>query len=1012
MQHIFLTWSTILLLGGSSVKRLHVLCDAAERTECPFPTPCYAWLIEHTCSFGIANQPNSSDCGFTACSITACSGWYNAYKYYCSRPHKLPHRVRYTDIWPHIARCSAQCVQGEGSGRICQWSNLCGRLQYPFQFDLVVNSSASGYRAILAVSRCTRAPLTGTVDRNDSVAVLRSTIISNPYPCRMRRVRFWYHLSDYPVFDSVNPQNQFHLKVFAAELTGIAFPTDVIWGREEDYNGVRPNVWYQSETLFHRANNGPFFIYLFAYHNDNCQANVKTITLDYIDIAYAVLETNAARCPSTTTTPMTMPPTTHVRTVSTNSMLSQTPAVALSASPKRTTKNPTTPTTSLVTAAAPTITTTGAATTPSSIFMELQTVTNIAAYPNKTSYYTQSTHNVLNAIRRAVTNETIEFTFNDIVTTANFFQEFAEQTDTPNDLPEGAEKDAISTLLQITDQIVIAEESGKVAAVTVEKDGQDAASTIYQALENMYNSLPPTEEPYVFNTTFSVTYAHVVQINASSQFDDWQFKTKLEIAGFIRGAITIAGAEENAASVATIEFKDDVLREAFEELKQTANDSCAKFTFSLSAMPAFKFAKYIPVSQVRQRSSPLVLLASVGYALKQKDIVIIRHNVDRLFNYPSGARRQQQCTFLNYTTKQWSGDGCRVSAKYPKWNDTVVECTCDHLTPFSLLLTLCGSLSNSFVSKDRLFTQDLAIVTTTTTAVSTVCCLIAAKTWRRTIVYDEKNFLRTGLWIALFGMYCFIISSQLMVYFPGLCGQKFCLANAILVHWFALMSVAWTAVQTVRIIQVVRHPEAYERERSLSKDSYHGFRIKNWLAATLIPCLFPLLASMPEFSENLALLLGGYGYASHEKWCWLGDDNTWIPWVTFIVPVSLVALLNILAVILYVISTRKLQKDLAALNNANAVHGDPVKRRLYGVIINTGLMGCVWLSMWLALFSCVIDETETLPYVFVILLTVACGSQAVYLVLFEAIIPGKQKKRRKECDNYAKDSSSYAAKRT
>ncbi|XP_055328922.1 adhesion G protein-coupled receptor L3-like [Paramacrobiotus metropolitanus] len=625
---------------------------------------------------------------------------------------------------------------------------------------------------------------------------------------------------------------------------------------------------------------------------------------------------------------------------------------------------------------------------------ELKNVTNKESYANETEYYVHSADNVLNTLKSGVSNGSRKLSFEDIVATSKFFEELAG-TNVTADLPEGAQKDAIKTLLQITDEIVSAEESGKLATSVVGDGGQDAAAAIYEALEDMYNSLPPAEEPYVFNDTTCVAFVNVVEINGSSRFDDLKFRTTMDITGFGQGTLTLGDDNENATSVATIAFKEDVLREAFEELKQTANETSAKFAFSLSAMPAFKFARSIPLNEVRERSSPLVLLASVGISLKRKDVITIRHNIDQLFNYPSGAKRHHECIFLDYTSKKWEKDGCRLSAKYPKWDSTIVECTCDHLTPFSLLLTLCGSLSNSFAPNDESFTFDLVVVTLGTTIVSAVCCLIALitiimKAWRRKVIFDEMTFTQTGLWIVLFGMYFFIISSQMMVLIPEMCGQKFCLANAILVHWFALMSVAWTVVQTVRILRLTRYPEEYGREY-IPGSSYRIFRIKAWLIATAIPCVFPFLASLPHLSENFALFVGGYGYANHEKWCWLDGDHSWIPWVTFIAPLSTAGILNVSAVVFYVFTTKKRQKELSIPYKRAITHADPVRRKVHGIIITTGLMGLIWLCLWLALLSCYVHET--VQYVFVLLLTVACGSQAVYIIIFQAIIPERRPKR-------------------
>ncbi|XP_055354666.1 adhesion G protein-coupled receptor L2-like isoform X2 [Paramacrobiotus metropolitanus] len=608
---------------------------------------------------------------------------------------------------------------------------------------------------------------------------------------------------------------------------------------------------------------------------------------------------------------------------------------------------------------------------------------------------------VLREFWSAVVNNSLHLNFNDILDTAGFFQAFSHEG-TPADLPEGAQKDAVDTLLQITGQIFSAEETGKLEAPATSSDGYDAAATIYEALENMYNSLPPNEEPYVFSNSLSVAYVSAVLINGSSQFEDFNLTTKMETRGFSRETGITAAADDSTASVASISFKTSALQEAFEELKQTANTTPVKFAFSLSAMPSFKFARFVPTNELNERSSPIVLLASLGVSLKKKDIITIRHNVDSLFDHPSGARRQHQCIFLNYTSKHWSGDGCRMTAKHVQWDNSTVECTCDHLTPFSLLLTLCGSLSRSFIPKDQPLTLDLAVVTTATTLVAMVCCglaliIIMVKIWHGLVVFDDVNFVRMGLWIALFGMYLFTIFSQLMVYAPKLCGQQFCLANGILVHWFTLMSVGWTVVQTVDILRILLFPFKRDVKRQSTRDKKHvGFRIKTWVAATFIPGLFPFLASVPYFFDHQTAIhsLGGYGYGDHEKWCWLNAEQTWIPWVTFIIPLSAAGMVNVAVVILYVreeIKKKKRGKQFSIPEDSSRNAGDRVKHRVRQVMINTGLMGLIWLYVWLALFSC-FSTLPKLQYVFVLLLTVACGSQAVYVIIFQGILGDKSSK--------------------
>ncbi|XP_055328912.1 uncharacterized protein LOC129581724 [Paramacrobiotus metropolitanus] len=562
------------------------------------------------------------------------------------------------------------------------------------------------------------------------MAVLRSPEI-DPTACLLFRVTFYYRLSHSPTFKHSNLKERFYLHV-VMEVRGLPFRNNLIWGNEDDYQGKHPNQWHFAEILFERQLNAKFFISLLAYHNDDCLSNIKTIAVDVIRIEYAEsVELESGVCPITTA----------ASPISSTASVPVWPAVNTM---------PTTTTTS---------TTTAQVGSGISITTELKNATNKETYANDTAYYTQSPHSVLDVIHSAVADSSLEYT--------------GQPT------RRWAQENAVNTLLQITDQIIRAEESGNLQAPPLSKDGHAAAATIYQALEHMYHTLPPQEDLYVFNNSFSRVYVSAVLIDGSSQFESLSLTSQLEVSGFDpKGNIFFLG--DSSSSVASIAFKKEVLKEVFEDLRQSANETRVRFVLSLSAMLSFKFAKFIPQNELRERSSPIILLASMNHRPKRKDTVIIRHNVDVLFEHPSGAKRQHQCIFLNYTSKQWSGDECRIFAKSAKWDSTTVECACNHFTPFSLLLTLCGSLSRSFIPKDKSLTLDLAVVTTATTIVSAACCLVAlliivVRIWRRSVICDKVTFTRMGLWIALLGMYLFIVFSQLVVYAPELCGQKFCL---------------------------------------------------------------------------------------------------------------------------------------------------------------------------------------------------------------------------------------------
>ncbi|XP_055328950.1 uncharacterized protein LOC129581754 [Paramacrobiotus metropolitanus] len=276
MSHV-LQIMLLSMLGVNSVGRLYVLCDVAERAVCPLPAPCYRWATLSQCDFGTEIQPDD-----TPSAISACHYWFRGYKYYA------------------------------------------------YQFDLVQNDHQSLEDTnldVIAWSRCTKRSFGVAPENSDAVAVLRSPII-RPTSCTVWRVTFWYRLSDYPVIDSANPQNQFHLKVFV-ENHGQSFPTEMIWGREEDYDSFLPNTWYLGEAVFHRDHSEPFVLYWFAYHNDNCEVDLKPIAVDTIRIQYAIPAVEGSGvCPVVTISPIAVVTTPATTTTTTSSAITTTGSAA------------------------------------------------------------------------------------------------------------------------------------------------------------------------------------------------------------------------------------------------------------------------------------------------------------------------------------------------------------------------------------------------------------------------------------------------------------------------------------------------------------------------------------------------------------------------------------------------------------------------------------------------------------------------------------------------------------
>ncbi|XP_055332868.1 uncharacterized protein LOC129584644 isoform X2 [Paramacrobiotus metropolitanus] len=244
-----------------------------ERPSCSLPAACYDWITLHQCDMGTTVQLVQSTI------ITACSNqdqgimWTRGYKY------------------------------------------------YPYQFDLV-EDGADADKGVFAISRCSQRVAGVAPERSDAVAILRSAIVTttSSYPCLL--VSFYYRLSDFPVF-SVNPDEQFHLKAFIEDY-GQTFPHEQIWGNETEYAENIIGQWRYVEVGFTRNAGQRFTINFFAYHNDGCQINLKTIALDAITIRTAK-ETGVCITTTATTTPSkpTIPTLSSVAWFRDSSQLSQ-----------------------------------------------------------------------------------------------------------------------------------------------------------------------------------------------------------------------------------------------------------------------------------------------------------------------------------------------------------------------------------------------------------------------------------------------------------------------------------------------------------------------------------------------------------------------------------------------------------------------------------------------------------------------------------------------------------------
>ncbi|XP_038077171.1 uncharacterized protein LOC119745019 [Patiria miniata] len=280
--------------------------------------------------------------------------------------------------------------------------------------------------------------------------------------------------------------------------------------------------------------------------------------------------------------------------------------------------------------------------------------------------------------------------------------------------------------------------------------------------------------------------------------------------------------------------------------------------------------------------------------------------------------RLEQCVFWDFNLRDgigdWSTEGCR---KGPAVNGRTV-CLCDHATNFAVLVNIHGQKYDSFA---------LDVISKLGCSVSIVALVITI------LIYSATRSLRSKTASHILISFCCSLLLLYLVFLAGVektssSSRAGCIAAAVLMHYFALTSVAWMGVEAANL---------YLKLVKIFNADVEHFMIK----ASLVAWGFPALVIT-------VILAVDYEQYNNEHSCFLKPGAAFYYGQLLII--GIILLFN---VVVFVLVLRKLTCSASKIKDTSEGNSKRAKvvKRLQNMASVSVLLGLTWVFGLLSIFE-------------------------------------------------------------
>ncbi|XP_042340320.1 adhesion G-protein coupled receptor G1 [Plectropomus leopardus] len=170
-----------------------------------------------------------------------------------------------------------------------------------------------------------------------------------------------------------------------------------------------------------------------------------------------------------------------------------------------------------------------------------------------------------------------------------------------------------------------------------------------------------------------------------------------------------------------------------------------------------------------------------GLSVRGKNISGLQEYVNIIVNLTENENKEPRCVFFNFTTEEFSSDGCQTV-----WKRGQVNCSCDHLTYFGVLM-----VSPSFSPKDQEILTYITLIGCSLSLVTLVITVLLFITNRK-VRADVSMKVHINLAIALIFLNLHFLPSQTVA---ALSSNGLCLYMALALHYSLLATFSWMALE-------------------------------------------------------------------------------------------------------------------------------------------------------------------------------------------------------------------------
>ncbi|KAM7423607.1 hypothetical protein PAMA_000117 [Pampus argenteus] len=179
----------------------------------------------------------------------------------------------------------------------------------------------------------------------------------------------------------------------------------------------------------------------------------------------------------------------------------------------------------------------------------------------------------------------------------------------------------------------------------------------------------------------------------------------------------------------------------------------------------------------------------ISLRVRARNITGLHERVNITMNFTTGLNetKEPRCVFFNFSSKEYSTDGCSTVWKH---SDSHVTCSCDHLTYFAVLM-VSASLSTT---QQKILTHISLIGCSISLFALTITVLLFIT--KRKVHTDVSIKVHINLVLALILLNLHFLPSESVA---TLSSSGLCLYMALLLHYSLLATFSWMAVEGVHL---------------------------------------------------------------------------------------------------------------------------------------------------------------------------------------------------------------------